>query len=266
MIMELYTAITNRVPIVALNVQNANPYNYKTASEFLLYFDKDIDIANPGAAQLLIDHGVDPLDCAYLLSEAIPNIISIDFNPNGSARQIQASLADLVEAVGHAAAFESRMSKEEWFAWRAASTREKRKSSIPKQVHRKSANASPQPSIAAAAAAAAAAATSTATPSVPATVLADIPLSVPELPDAYLVRDKDISELKTALLATNGPISAALTSKTKSKRSAARTSAHGMGGIGKTTIATALVHDEEIRAAFDKIVWVSGKMIIGTEI
>ena len=43
--MELYTAITNRVPIVALNVQNANPYNYKTASEFLLYFDKDIDIA-----------------------------------------------------------------------------------------------------------------------------------------------------------------------------------------------------------------------------
>ena len=113
-IMELYTAITNRVPIVALNVQNANPYNYKTASEFLLYFDKDIDIANPGAAQLLIDHGVDPLDCAYLLSEAIPNIISIDFNPNGSARQIQASLADLVEAVGHAAAFESRMSKEEW--------------------------------------------------------------------------------------------------------------------------------------------------------
>ena len=161
--MELYTAITNRVPIVALNVQNANPYNYKTASEFLLYFDKDIDIANPGAAQLLIDHGVDPLDCIPPV-RSDSDIISIDFNPNGSARQIQASLADLVEAVGHAAAFESRMSKEEWFAWRAASTREKRKSSIPKQVHRKSANASPQPSIAAAAAAAA---TSTATPSVP---------------------------------------------------------------------------------------------------
>ena len=247
-IMELYTAITNRVPIVALNVQNANPYNYKTASEFLLYFDKDIDIANPGAAQLLIDHGVDPLDCAYLLSEAIPNIISIDFNPNGSARQIQASLADLVEAVGHAAAFESRMSKEEWFAWRAASTREKRKSSIPKQVHRKSANASPRPSIAAA--------TSTATPSVPATVLADIPLSVPELPDAYLVRDKDISELKTALLTTNGPISAALTSKTKSKRSAARTSAHGMGGIGKTTISSWIVRADSCRAFYTQILWV----------
>ena len=261
MIMELYTAITNRVPIVALNVQNANPYDYRTASEFLLYFDKDIDIVNPGAAQLLIDHGVDPLDCAYLLSEAIPNIISIDFNPNGSARQIQASLADLVEAVGHAAASESRMSKEEWFAWRAATKREKRKTSIPNQVHRKSANASPRPSIAAAAAT-----TTTVTPSVPATVLADIPLSVPELPDAYLVRDKDILDLKTALLATNGPTSAALTSKTKSKRSAARTSAHGMGGIGKTTIATALVHDDEIRAAFDKLVWVSGKMIIGTEI
>jgi hypothetical protein len=73
-IMELYTAVTKGVPIVALNVLNANPYDYATAAEFLLHFDRDIDIANPGAAQLLIDHGVDPLDCAYLLSEALPNM------------------------------------------------------------------------------------------------------------------------------------------------------------------------------------------------
>ena len=29
-----------------------------------------------------------------------------------------------------------------------------------------------------------------------------------------------------------------------------------MGGVGKTTIAAALVMDEEIRSAFDKIAWV----------
>ena len=33
--------------------------------------------------------------------------------------------------------------------------------------------------------------------------------------------------------------------------------AHAMGGVGKTTIAATLVHDDQIRAAFSKIVWVS---------
>ena len=43
-IMELYTAVTHDVPIVALNVMNANRYDYAAASEFLLHFDEDIDI------------------------------------------------------------------------------------------------------------------------------------------------------------------------------------------------------------------------------
>ena len=39
-------ACTHGVPIVALNVQNANLYNYAAASNFLMNFDRDIDIAN----------------------------------------------------------------------------------------------------------------------------------------------------------------------------------------------------------------------------
>ena len=74
-IMELHTAITHDVPIVALNVQNHAPYDYATASEFLLHFDQDIEVANPGAAQLLIDMGIDPVDVAYRLSDSLPNII-----------------------------------------------------------------------------------------------------------------------------------------------------------------------------------------------
>ena len=75
-IMELHTAITNDVPIVALNVQKDScPYDYAAASDFLLHFDQDIDIANPGAAQLLIDTGIDPVDVAWRLSDCLPNII-----------------------------------------------------------------------------------------------------------------------------------------------------------------------------------------------
>ena len=59
-ILEIYTAITHGVPVVALNVQNAFPYSYPEALELLTHFDKEIEIANPGAAQLLQSFGVDP--------------------------------------------------------------------------------------------------------------------------------------------------------------------------------------------------------------
>ena len=69
-ILELYTALTKEVPIVALNVQNASRYEYGQALEFMMYFDQEIEIANPGAAQLLIEHGVDPVDVAWRLSDS----------------------------------------------------------------------------------------------------------------------------------------------------------------------------------------------------
>ena len=145
--------------------------------------------------------------------------------------------------MAQASAIAPSMSKEEWIARRAATARERKPASREaKRVHGKRVVPSG----------------ATALPSsemVPA-VLASIPSSVPELPDSYLVRDKDLSELKAALLAKNGPNSAALTSETRKVKSS-RTAAHGMGGVGKTTIAAALVHDDQIRAAFSKIVWVS---------
>ena len=72
-ILELYTAITHGVPIVALNVANAFPYNYGAALDFLTHFDLEIDIANPGAANLLVEHGVDPVDVAHCLSTVLPS-------------------------------------------------------------------------------------------------------------------------------------------------------------------------------------------------
>ena len=207
-IMELHTAITNGVPIVALNVQkDAYPYDYAAASEFLLHFDKDIDIANPGAAQLLIDWGIDPVDVAWRLSDYLPNIVSTTFNPNGSERQIQASLEDLADAMRKAKPIAPSMSKEDWLDTRA--TQKPKLNVVPRKVH----------------------GSSSAADAPVARVLAHVPVSVPELPNAYLVRDEDLSQLKGALLAEGGTNSTSLTSKSsssKQKKHANKVGAHGM--------------------------------------
>ena len=89
---------------------------------------------------------------------------------------------------------------------------------------------------------------------------------MPELPNAYLVRG-GLAILKAKLSARDSSRSnMALTSNganrqpppqqpQQQKRN--KVGAHGMGGVGKTTIAAALVHDEEVRETFAKIVWVS---------
>ena len=206
-IMELHTAITNGVPVVALNVQKAScSYDYAAASEYLLHFDKDIDIANPGAAQLLIDWGIDPVDCAYLLSDSLPNVISTNLDPNGSERQIQASLEDLADAMRKAVPIAPSMGKEEWLAMRAA---QKLKSSMAKKEHGSSSGGSD--------AAAEAEPQST-------RILADVPGHVPELPGAYLVRDEDLTQLKAALLMGGSASGTALTSKKQQNK----VGAHGM--------------------------------------
>ena len=45
-ILELFTALTNNVPIVALNVHNAFPYDYGSAMNFLLHFDEEIEVTH----------------------------------------------------------------------------------------------------------------------------------------------------------------------------------------------------------------------------
>ena len=57
-LLEIYTAITDSVPIVALTVNGAHPYNYSQAAAFLEELDTRLEQANPGAMQLLVDHGI----------------------------------------------------------------------------------------------------------------------------------------------------------------------------------------------------------------
>jgi hypothetical protein len=271
-ILEIFTALTNGVPIVALNVQNSYPYDYAKALEFMMHFDQEIEIANPGAATLLVEHGVDPVDVAWRLSDSLPNIISTDFNPNASSKIIKASLEDLVDTMKGASPMAATMGKEEWLAMRA-----KRKSpgaGVPeRRPHgsgirrgsggRRGGAAEDQPQQPRQGAPQQQGATS-------GKRLADVPTTVPELPSSYLVREEDIGELKAVLLekptsngrgrgstSTSTSTSTSNSTALTSKRRQNKVGAHGMGGVGKTTMAAALVQTEEIRGAFDKIVWVS---------
>ena len=203
-ILELYTAITNQVPVVSLNVMNAFPYDYGDAEELLTFLDEDLDRVNPGAADLLRKQGVDLVDVAFRLADALPAIISTEFNPNGSTRQIEAALGDLADQIRHAQPIAPpTVTKEEWL--------EERKVAKAKRKHRPHGSGRDQGGNSAAE-----------------QILADVPSTVPELPGALLVRSELIAQIKSELLNETGSSTAALTSK-KAKH---KSSVHGMGGVG----------------------------------
>lgn len=66
--------------------------------------------------------------------------------------------------------------------------------------------------------------------------------NIPELPPHFLPRPTDLAEVKAALLSADQPI--AITGVTR------KVGLQGMGGIGKSVLAAALAHDDEVRQAF----------------
>ena len=196
---------------MALNVSNASPYDYGLALDFLTNFDLEIEIANPGAAQLLIEHGVDPVDVAHRLSTVLPSIVSTDFNPNGSSNAINASMLDLQAAMARATPFPMTTSKEDWLAKRGKVSRQERRSSKPHGKGGGEPVGAAEP-----------------------TNLAVVPAQVPELPDAYLVRQEDLAQLKKALLIDDQEMAGRDISLT-SKRRQNRVGAHGMVSTNSST-------------------------------
>ena len=81
--------------------------------------------------------------------------------------------------------------------------------------------------------------------------IATVPTTVPDLPDAYQVREVDLAKLKSAILGKSGDgDSIGGGSSTTLKKVVA----HGMGGAGKTTLAAAVVQDRDVRTAFSRLV------------
>ena len=76
--------------------------------------------------------------------------------------------------------------------------------------------------------------------------LALLPDTVPVLPEAFNARPNDHSLVLGVLL-----------DRSEKAAGKSKVSAHGMGGLGKTTLAASVVRSAEVRAAFAKIGFVS---------
>lgn len=76
-------------------------------------------------------------------------------------------------------------------------------------------------------------------------------INVPDLPPHFLPRPEDVAALKQAVLATtNQPVVVTGTAQ--------KVGLQGMGGIGKSVLATALACDEEVRRMFpDGVLWLT---------
>lgn len=74
-----------------------------------------------------------------------------------------------------------------------------------------------------------------------------VPFMAPDLPDGFVERPCEFDALLSQVLTTDGEDPVAIT-----------TALHGVGGFGKTTLATAICHDDCVISAFDDgILWVT---------
>ena len=95
-ILELYTAVMEGVPIVALNCTGKG-YDFGKAADLLLHLETKLAALNPSAIQVLRQNGLDPLHAAHVLSSALPNIISVHLNTSASRVSIKAAMVVRVE-------------------------------------------------------------------------------------------------------------------------------------------------------------------------
>lgn len=94
-LIELLTAIESGVPIIGLCLTGNSvtaKYDYEEAAKFLSRLDSEI-ADWPRAVSLLAENGWEDLqDAAYLLSNSVPQRISVPLDPGGSAASIASSL------------------------------------------------------------------------------------------------------------------------------------------------------------------------------
>jgi hypothetical protein len=101
-LVEIYTALTQGVPIVAVCVAGAFPYNFADAQYFLDNLETELDVRNPAASDVIRRSGVNVSVMARLLREHLPNIISKRWEPGASEAVLAAQLEDIMLAMEHA--------------------------------------------------------------------------------------------------------------------------------------------------------------------
>ena len=102
-LVEIYTALTEGVPIVAVCVAGGFPYNFADAHYFLENLETELEVRNPGASDVVRQAGVNVPTMAKLLRDSLPNIISKRWEPGASEAVLAAQLEDIVKAMEHSA-------------------------------------------------------------------------------------------------------------------------------------------------------------------
>jgi hypothetical protein len=96
---ELYAAFESNIPIITMNIVGGG-YDRDATVRFLSIFSpKTLDEANPDASMVLQKLGIDVTELGRKLSAVIPQIIEINFNPNGTKHQIDAGVDDLIDRI-----------------------------------------------------------------------------------------------------------------------------------------------------------------------
>jgi hypothetical protein len=105
-ILELLTAIESQIPIVCVTVGGKPQeiaYNYEEMTKLMMWMDTELEHWNPGAADVLRDHGYEDLtDVAYRLSTTVPKTISVQLNTGDSRNRLHATIEDVVSAMKEA--------------------------------------------------------------------------------------------------------------------------------------------------------------------
>ena len=101
-LVEIYTALTEGVPIVAVCVAGAFPYNFADAQHYLENLETELELRNPGSSDVIRQAGVSIPVMAKLLRESLPNIISKRWEPGGSEAVLAAQLEDIIAAMENA--------------------------------------------------------------------------------------------------------------------------------------------------------------------
>ena len=86
-LLELYTAVTHHIPIIALNCAGKG-YDFNAASTFLTHLDTALAKVNKTSPGVLSANGVELNEAAHVLSSVVPNIISIPLNTSASRTAI----------------------------------------------------------------------------------------------------------------------------------------------------------------------------------
>ena len=86
-------------------------YDFAKAQQYLTFLDTELEKANPGASEILLKYGLQPIDAAWRLSQVVPNIISVPFEAGASKHMLHAMIADLMEQMRNAAPVSVELSK-----------------------------------------------------------------------------------------------------------------------------------------------------------